>query len=156
MDGTWIPPRYRRVKDLYSAVVGDEIHNAKEYNTQNARAMYSFRSRRRIAMTGTLLSNSPLDAYWPLHWAVARPCPQFPWQGAEGKKEFENRFCDFVYLEKPTGEIDEETGVEITKTIRKRTPFLINPPDWWRTMQPKIVRRNYSDPLFQQSLLEAA
>ena len=155
VDGTWIPPRYRRVKDLYSAVVGDEIHNAKEYNTQNARAMYSFRSRRRIAMTGTLLSNSPLDAYWPLHWAVARPCPQFPWQGAEGKKEFENRFCDFVYLEKPTGEIDEETGVEITKTIRKRTPFLINPPDWWRTMQPKIVRRNYSDPLFQQSLLEA-
>jgi len=154
-DGTWQPPRYRRLKDRFTAVVADEVHNAKDYGTQNAKAMYSFRSRRRIAMTGTLLSNSPLDAYWPLWWAIGGPQDAFPYRHVAGKKAFENRFCDFVYLEKPTGVVDEGTGEEVMKTVRKRTPFLINPPDWWRMMQPKIKRRNYSDPLFQRSLVEA-
>ena len=154
-DGTWQPPRYRRLKDRFTAVVADEVHNAKDYGTQNARAMYSFRSRRKIAMTGTLLSNSPLDAYWPLCWAIGGPQDAFPYRHVAGKKAFENRFCDFVYLEKPTGVVDEETGEEVMKTVRKRTPFLINPPDWWRMMQPKIKRRNYADPLFQSSLVEA-
>ena len=154
-DGTWQPPRYRRFKDRFTAVVGDEVHNAKDYGTQNARALYSFRSRRKIAMTGTLLSNSPLDAYWPLWWAIGGPQEAYPYRHVAGKKAFENRFCDFVYLEKPTGVVDEETGEEVMKTVRKRTPFLINPPDWWRMMQPKIKRRNYSDPLFQRSLVEA-
>src|ERR1035437_2395435 len=154
-DGAWQPPRYRRLSRRFPVIVGDEIHNAKAMNTQNARALYAFRTRRRIGMTGTLLSNSPLDAYWPLYWAVNAPSPDFPWRGKDGSLQFEKRFCDFVYLEKPTGEIAEETGLEITKTIRKRTPFLVNPPDWWRTMQSKIVRRNYSDPLFKSSLIEA-
>jgi hypothetical protein len=154
-DGTWVPPRYRHLKDRFTAVIGDEIHNAKDGGTQNARAMYSFRARRRMAMTGTLLSNSPLDAYWPLAWAIGGPRDSFPYFHVPGKKEFENRFCDFVYLEKPTGDVDEETGEEVMKTVRKRTPFLINPPDWWRMMQPKIKRRNYADPLFQSSLMDA-
>ena len=154
-DGTWQPPRYRRLKDRFTAVVADEVHNAKDYGTQNAKAMYSFRSRRKIAMTGTLLSNSPLDAYWPLWWAIGGPQEAYPYRHVAGKKAFENRFCDFVYLEKPTGVVDEETGEEVMKTVRKRTPFLINPPDWWRMMQPKIKRRNYADPLFQSSLVEA-
>jgi hypothetical protein len=154
-DGTWQPPRYRRLKDRFTAVVADEVHNAKDFGTQNARALYSFRSRRKIAMTGTLLSNSPLDAYWPLHWAIGGPQEAFPYRHVAGKKAFENRFCDFVYLEKPTGVVDEETGEEVIKTVRKRTPFLVNPPDWWRMMQPKIKRRNYADPLFQSSLVEA-
>ena len=155
VNSSWVPPRYRRVKDLFTAVAGDEIHNAKDINTQNARAMYSFRARRRIALTGTLLSNSPLDAYWPIHWAMGKQSLVFPWSGKTGRDDFKDRFCDFVYLEKPTGEIDPETGKEINKIIKKQTPFLVNPPDWWKTMQPIIVRRNYSDPLFKKSLIEA-
>ena len=154
-DGAWQPPRYRRFKDRFTAVVADEVHNAKDFGTQTARAIYSFRARRKMAMTGTLLSNSPLDAYWPLYWAIGGPQKAFPFKHIAGKKQFEDRFCNFVYLEKPTGDIDEETGEEITKTVRKRTPFLLNPPDWWRMMQPKIKRRNYADPLYLQSLVEA-
>jgi hypothetical protein len=155
VNSSWIPPRYKRVKDLFNAVIADEIHNAKNIKSQNAKAVYSFRARRRIALTGTLLSNSPLDAYWPLHWAMGKQSSLFPWQGKEGLEAFKDRFCDFVCFEKPSGEIDPDTGIEINKIVKKQTPFLKSAPDWWRTMQPIIVRRNYSDPLFNESLIAA-
>src|ERR1019366_2052725 len=61
---------------------------------------------------------------------------------------------EHVTLEKPAG-LDEETGEVLKKTVRKRLPFLKNPADWWRFISPKFLRRNYSDPLYKQSLVDA-
>lgn len=155
VDSVWTPPRYRRIHKRFNASWIDEVHNCKSDDTLNARAAFAFRSKRRGILTGTLLSNCPTDAFCPLEWVQARQSLEFPWRGKAGKKAFENRFCDFAYLEKPTGEIDPDTGEEIVKIVRKRTPFLINPPEWWRMTNSKVIRRNYQDPLFQQALLEA-
>jgi len=153
-DGVWVPPRYRRVSRMFTAVIDDEIHNEKNHTAESAEAIFNLRARRRLGLTGTFMSNSAMDTYGPLHYVLAAPCVQFPYARQAGANEFEKRFCDFVYLERPTGEVDED-GNEITKTVKKRVPFLKNPPEFWRFLADKIVRRNYDDPLYQQSLKEA-
>jgi SNF2 family DNA or RNA helicase len=140
---------------MFTAVIDDEIHNEKEHTTENAKAIFNLRARRRLGLTGTFMSNSAMDTYGPLHYVLSAPCEQFPYARQAGAGEFEKRFCDFVYLERPTGEVDEETGEEIMKTVKKRVPFLKNPPEFWRFLADKIIRRTYDDPLYQESLKEA-
>ena len=154
-DGVWVPQVTKRFKKFFSVAIADEIHHVKDIGTQTAEAVYRIRARRRIGLTGTLLSNSPLDAYWIMSWVIGGPSEAFPYLYIEGRRSFEERFCDHAVLEKPTGEKDEETGEEITKTIRRRLPYFKNAPDWWRFSSPKILRRNYDDPLYKASLLAA-
>jgi hypothetical protein len=153
-DGIWIPPRYKRISRRFTAIAADEIHNAKDKGTLIARALYNMRARRKLGMTGTLQSNGPMDSYWPLHWVLRAPRAEFPYFGTEGLGKFRDRFCDKVYLEKKTGEVDQD-GNEITDTVRKELPFLVNPPDFWKFMGSKVLRRNYSDPLYVESLRKA-
>lgn len=154
-DGVWTPPLYRRLTKRFSAVIPDEIHACKDSTTATSISTFNLRARNRLGLTGTLLSNSPVDAYWPLHWTIGAPSMRFPYFRNEGLKKFDNRFCDAMTLEKPIGEeVNAETGErkQITKAVRKRIPFLKNPPDFWRFMVDKVVRRTYNDPLFQKTL----
>ena len=153
-DGTWQPGRYKRMKKRFTAVVLDEIHNAKTRGNDISQAAFNLRCRRRIGLTGTFMSNSAMDTYLPLHYVLRAPCPEFPYSGTKGENEFKNRFCDFVYLERPTGEVDDD-GNDVMKTVKKLVPFLKNPPDFWRFLASKIVRRTYDDPLYQASLAES-
>ena len=153
-DGAWKPPTYRRFTKRFTMVIADEIHNAKSIDTQIAKSVYNLRARRRIGLTGTPMSNSAMDIYYPFAWVFKGPTSVFPYSGKDGSKEFENKYCQHIYLDKPTGEKDEK-GVEIIKTVRKRIPFLANPSDFWKFIGPKVVRRTYSDPLYQQSLVNA-
>jgi hypothetical protein len=159
VDGVWTPGLYKRLKKRFTAIIGDEIHNAKTWdnprNTIVAQSLYNLNARNRLGLTGTLISNSPLDAYWPLHWTANAPTAQFPYSRQAGKREFDARFCDAITLEKPVGhEVDEQTGESkaLTKTVRKRVPFLKNPRDFWRFMAPKVIRRTYEDPLYLKAL----
>jgi hypothetical protein len=157
VDSEWIPPRYKRLKKAYTHVILDEGHACKDHNSDTAQAGLNFRARRRQVLSGTFISNSPMDIYWPLHWAQNAPNIQFPYFRTEGSREFDHRFCDQVYLERPVGtETDAEGNeVEVTKTVRKRIPFLKNPPDFWQFTAPQLRRRTYHDPLFQKTLIEA-
>ena len=154
-DSVWIPQVTKRFKKFFSVGIADEIHHVKDISTLTAEAVYRLKCKRRIGLTGTLLSNSPLDAYWIMSWVIGGPSENFPYQYMDGRKQYEERFCAHATLEKPTGEKDEETGEEITKTVRRRLPYFKNAPDWWRFSSPKILRRNYDDPLYEQSLLKA-
>ncbi len=154
-DGVWTPPRYKRIKRKYTHVILDEAHATKDDTTATSIAALNLRARRRQTLSGTPMSNSAMDVYWPLHWTMNAPSDGFPYFGAEGEKAFDARFCDAVYLEKPIGtETNEQTGqvTQLTKTVRKRVPFLKKPPDFWKFMAPKIRRRAYSDPLFVKTL----
>jgi hypothetical protein len=154
-DGVWKPQLTKRFKKNFTVVIADEVHHIKDRSTQTAEAVYRMRARRKIGLTGTLLSNSAMDAYWIMSWVIGGPSENFPYLYHDGKTLFENRFCEHAILEKPTGEKDEETGEEITKTVRRRLPYFKNAPDWWRFSAPKILRRNYMDPLYLQSLEQA-
>lgn len=154
-DAIWVPARYKRIKKKYTHVILDEAHATKDDTTETSIAALNLRARRRQTLTGTPMSNSAMDIYWPLHWSMNAPSIGFPYFSSEGEKEFDGRFCDAVYLEKPIGtETNATTGqvTQLTKTVRKRVPFLKNPPDFWKFMAPKIRRRAYSDPLFVRTL----
>src|SRR5208337_1540197 len=155
VDSTWVPARYKRIKKKYTHVILDEAHATKDDTTATSTAALNLRCRRRQTLSGTPMSNSAMDVYWPLHWSVNAPSTGFQYFGTEGEKEFDQRFCDAVYLEKPVGtETNAQTGqvTQLTKTVRKRVPFLKSPPDFWKFMASKMVRRAYSDPLFVKTL----
>lgn len=154
-DATWQPPRYKRLKKLYSHVILDEIHATKDDTTDTSTAALNLRARRRQGLTGTPMSNSAMDLYWPLHWIVRAPTIGFPYSLRDGAKQFDSRFCDAVYLEKPVGTETNAQGqvVQLTKTVRKRVPFLKNPPEFWKFTAPRVRRRSYSDPLYQKALV---
>src|SRR3569833_917214 len=154
-DGVWIPQITKRFSKFFTAVIADEIHHVKDRSTQTAEAIYRLRARRKMGLTGTLLSNSAMDAYWIMSWVIGGPSECFPYLYKDGAKQYEERFCEQAILEKPTGQKDEETGEEIKKTIRRRLPYFKNAPDWWRFASPKILRRNYKDPMYLKSLAES-
>lgn len=154
VDATWVPARYKRIKKKYTHVILDEAHATKDDSTATSTAALNLRCRRRQTLSGTFMSNSALDLYWPAHWTFNAPSPGFPYFRAEGEKEFDTRFCDAVYLEKPIGTETNQQGqvVQLTKTVRKRVPFLKNPPDFWKFIASKLRRRAYTDPLFVKTL----
>ena len=153
-DAVWVPARYKRLKKRYTQVQPDEIHGCKDDLTATSQAAFNMRARRRYGMTGTLISNSPLDCYWPGHWTQNSPSQNFPYQGQPGEKQFDTRFCDQIFLERPAGSETDEAGntVQLTKMVKKRIPFLRNPPDFWVFMADKMLRRTYQDPLFLKTL----
>jgi hypothetical protein len=154
-DSVWIPARYKRLKKKYTHVILDEAHATKDDSTYTSTAALNLRARRKQTLTGTPMSNSAVDLYYPLHWTLGAPTIGFPYFRNEGRKEFDQRFCDAVYLEKPVGtETDDQGNVQqLTKTVRKRVPFLKNPADFWKFTSSKIRRRVYSDPLYQKALI---
>lgn len=153
-DSTWVPPRGKRLRKRYTMLIDDEIHGCKDDLTATSRTAFSMRGRRRMGLTGTLLSNSPMDAYWPLHWTQNAQTQNFPYHRQPGEKEFDTRFCDQVFLERAAGSETDSTGkvVQSIKLVKKRVPFLRNPPDFWSFMEAKVVRRTYQDPLFIKTL----
>lgn len=153
-DSVWTPPRYKRIKKKYTHVILDEAHATKDDATATSTAALNLRARRRQTLSGTFMSNSSLDLYWPGHWTFNAPSPGYPYFRAEGEKEFDARFCDAVYLEKPVGTETDANGniTQLTKTVRKRVPFLKNPPDFWKFTASKLRRRSYNDPLFIKTL----
>jgi hypothetical protein len=156
-DGAWRPPRYKRLTKKYTHVIVDEAHAGKDPNSDTAAASFNFRARRRQELTGTPISNSPMDIYWLLHWTMNAPSPQFPYFRSEGAGDFDRKFCDQIYLERPIGTEKDAAGndIELTKIVRKRIPFLKNPPDFWKFMAPKVRRRTYQDALYQKTLVDA-
>jgi hypothetical protein len=153
-DGVWIPQITKRLKRRFGGIIPDEVHNMKDPTSQTYRAISRMRARRKYAATGTLVSNGPMDPYWIFQWMFRGPNAIFNYSYGKGAKEYEARFCDHAILEKPAG-LDEETGEVLKKIVKKRLPFLKNPTDWWKFICSKFLRRNYSDPLYEQSLLEA-
>ena len=141
-DGTWVPPMYKRCKDLYSAMVVDEIHTIKSADSDVGKAVRSFRGKHHAGLTGTLIPNTPSDAYWPLHWNFHGGSSSFPYSGPNGAIEFYNQFCEYVVYNRGGG----------LKPSRKMLPYLKNPIQFWELMAPKMVRRSYEDPLYLSSL----
>lgn len=153
-DGTWMPARYKRIKKKYTHVILDEAHATKDDSTATSTAALNIRARRRQTLSGTFMSNSAMDVYWPMHWTQNAPSMAFQYFRNSGKKEFDSRFCDAVYLEKPIGTETDAQGqvTQLTKTVRKRVPFLKDAPDFWKFTASKLRRRSYSDPLFIKTL----
>lgn len=141
-DGTWVPPIYRRIKDLCTSVVVDEIHTIKSADSDVGKAVRAFRGKHHLGLTGTLIPNTPSDSYWPLHWNFHGGSAAFPYQGPDGATDFYNQYCEYVTYKRGAG----------MKDSRKMLPYLKNPIQFWELLAPKMVRRSYEDPLVLYSM----
>lgn len=71
----------------FDMVVVDEIHTCKSPTSQQGKNLLKLKSPKyKIALTGTLLLNSPLDAYMPLKWIGAEKA---------NYTNFKYYFCNF-------------------------------------------------------------
>ena len=141
-DGVWVPPMYRRIKDMFSSVVVDEIHTIKSADSDVGKATRTFRGKHHVGLTGTLIPNTPSDSYWPLHWNFHGGSASFPYQGPDGATQYYDQFCEYVICKRGGS----------MKDSRKMLPYLKNPIQFWELMAPKMVRRSYEDPLVLSSL----
>lgn len=55
-------------KNKFDMIIVDEVHTCKSPTSQQGKNLLKLKSKYMIGLTGTLLLNSPLDAYVPLKW----------------------------------------------------------------------------------------
>ena len=55
-------------KNKFDMIVADELHKMKSPTSQQGKNFLKLKSKYQVGLTGTLLLNSPLDAYVPLRW----------------------------------------------------------------------------------------
>ena len=55
-------------KTNFDMILFDECHKAKSVSAQQSKGLQKLTAKYKVAMTGTLLTNNPLDAYVPLKW----------------------------------------------------------------------------------------
>lgn len=58
-------------KNKFDMIVADEMHKMKTVSAQQSKGFLKLDAKYKIGMTGTLLTNNPLDAYVPLKWIGA-------------------------------------------------------------------------------------
>ena len=71
----------------YDLCVLDECHYAKSLEAQRTRAALGIRARRRIALSGTPISNRPIEIYPVLSWLSPHEWPADQWF------QFAQRYC---------------------------------------------------------------
>lgn len=148
VEQAWKPPRYRRVlKYRWGTMIVDEYHSAKNVNTDQGRTVMSLKAKHRLGLTGTIMTNTPSDPYWPLHWNFGGGTYRFPYfrSGKDGLVQWNKDFTSTVEVTNPTGDLVK----------RRRVPYLWRPFKFWKMMAPFMIRRTYDDPLVQESLAEA-
>ena len=139
---TWTPPLSRRVRNRWRGAIFDEIHVMKDGSTATAAAALSLHNIRACSgLTGTLMPNSPAEAYWPMVRMFGRNNKQVPYKGPQAFAE------DFVRTYTVTKSGDN--------SYRKRLPGLKNPRKFHELMAPVMIRRSYDDEMVKQSM-EAA
>lgn len=60
----------------FDFIIVDEVHAAKNAQSQQGKNLLKLKAPYQVAMTGTVLMNSPTDAYVPLKWIGKEHCNQ--------------------------------------------------------------------------------
>ncbi|KAG0155800.1 hypothetical protein PDIDSM_2973 [Penicillium digitatum] len=106
-------------------VVVDEAQNLRNHESQIAEAASRLRTRKRIALTGTPISNGLEDYYWMVDWVAPQYLGEFP--------DFNDQFI------KPI-----ENGSQIDSTKSDRREALQRQELFLRIINPKVQRADMS------------
>ena len=139
---TWCPPLSRRVRNRWRGAIFDEIQAIKDGSTDTAKAALSLRKLSAVSgLTGTLMPNSPSEAFWPLVRIFGRNSSRFPYSRPS---YFNDDFVRTLHVTH-TGE----------KGYHKKLPGLRNIRKFHDLMGPLMIRRSNDDPLVVVSREEA-
>lgn len=59
---------FKKSKNKFDMIVVDEIHRMKSSGSKSAKTLLALKSKYKVALSGTMIVNSPQDAYIPLKW----------------------------------------------------------------------------------------
>lgn len=142
---TYQPARYRRVKKFFNLLAVDEVHNIKNADTDQARAILGMmHAKRRVGATGTLMPNTPSDAFHPLGWTFGYGTHLFKYQrGVAGVHAFNDDYTESILVESENS------------SYTKKVPFIKKPIQFWNWKSSKCLFRAYSDPYVIESMAKA-
>ena len=72
---------FNKSKSKFDMIVLDEAHRCKNPSSKSAKNLLKLKSKRNIALTGTIIMNNPEDAYLPLKWTGNLNCTYSNFKG---------------------------------------------------------------------------
>lgn len=114
----------------FGLIVVDEVHKCKGTTAHQSLNLLELKAKHQVAMTGTLLLNSPLDAFIPLVWIGVERGSKI--KGKTGITKFKNTYC--VFDDRIKGRIIGYKNLDILKdeidscSLRRTKDLLDLPP----------------------------
>jgi len=108
-----------------------------------------------MGLTGTLLSNSALDAYWIMAGSSADLVSASRISIGRGSRSSRTGSASTQYWRSQPARRTKRPVRDQEDYPSQGWAYFKNAPDWWRFAAPKVLRRNYKDPLYLKSLAES-
>ena len=129
----------------FDMIVVDEVHRCKNPQSQQGKNFLKLTSAKyRIALTGTLLLNTPLDAYVPLKWIGREKCTfsNFKYYYCNYTGFFNNEFVGYRNIDTLKNQLSE--------CSLRRTKDLLDLPE--KTIIPEIIEMNSQQAVFYNNI----
>lgn len=129
----------------FDMIVVDEVHRCKNPQSQQGKNFLKLTSAKyKIALTGTLLLNTPLDAYVPLKWIGREKCTfsNFKYYYCNYTGFFNNEFVGYRNIDTLKNQLSE--------CSLRRTKDLLDLPE--KTIIPEIIEMNSTQAVFYNNI----
>lgn len=131
----------------FDLVVVDEVHRCKNPQSQQGKNFLKLTGAKyKVALTGTLLLNSPLDAYVPLKWIGRERCSfsNFKYYYCNYTGFFNNEFIGYRNI--------DTLKEQLSSCSLRRTKDLLDLPP--KTIIPEIIEMNTAQSTFYSNIKE--
>lgn len=131
----------------FDMIVVDEVHRCKNPTSQQGKNFLKLTSATyRIALTGTLLLNNPLDAYVPMKWIGAESCTfsNFKYYYFNYGGSFHNEVIGYRYV--------SNLKDQLSSCSLRRTKDLLNLPP--KMIQTETVEMNSTQQAFYNNVVD--
>lgn len=131
----------------FDLIVVDEVHRCKNPQSQQGKNFLKLtKAKYKVALTGTLLLNTPLDAYVPLKWIGQERCSfsNFKYYYCNYTGFFNNEFVGYRNL--------DALKQQLAQCSLRRTKDLLDLPE--KTIIPELVEMNPTQSVFYNNIKE--
>ena len=131
----------------FDLIVVDEVHKCANPTSQQGKNFLKLTAAKyKVALTGTLLLNSPLDAYVPLKWIGKERCSysNFKYYYCNYTGFFNNEFIGYRNL--------DTLKTQLAECSLRRTKDLLDLPE--KTIIPEIIEMNQTQSAFYSNIRE--
>lgn len=131
----------------FDLIVVDEVHRCKNPQSQQGKNFLKLtKAQYKVALTGTLLLNTPLDAYVPLKWIGQERCSfsNFKYYYCNYTGFFNNEFVGYRNL--------DALKQQLAQCSLRRTKDLLDLPE--KTIIPELIEMNPTQSVFYNNIKE--